>query len=109
MGPTRAVRIPGLKSAPESDFGAFWTSDHDDFDSGSFSLESLESAPVVESAPVLKSGGIDCIARSYFTITALNIVHYSIVKLTLGADSTNGADSKLGTDCAGPVVKDNPF
>ena len=35
---TRAVMIPGLELAPESDFGSFWTSDSG---SGSFSLESL--------------------------------------------------------------------
>ena len=45
--------IPVLESAPESDFGSFWTSDYDDSGSGSFSLESLESAPVVESAPLV--------------------------------------------------------
>ena len=49
----RAVMIPGLESAPESDFGSFWTSDYDDSGSGSFSLESLESATVLESAPLL--------------------------------------------------------
>ena len=49
----RAVMIPGLESAPESDFGSFWTSDYEDSGSGSFSLESLESAPVLESAPLV--------------------------------------------------------
>ena len=43
----RAVMIPGLESAPESDFGSFWTSDYDDSGSGSFSLESLEPAPLL--------------------------------------------------------------
>ena len=43
---TRAVMIPGLESAPESDFGSIWTSDFDNSGSSSFSLESLESAPV---------------------------------------------------------------
>ena len=43
----RAVMTPGLESAPESDFGSFWTSDYVDSGSGSFSLESPESAPLV--------------------------------------------------------------
>ena len=37
IGLSRAVMIPGLESAPESDFGSFWTSDYDDSGSGSFS------------------------------------------------------------------------
>ena len=45
--------IPGLVSSPEPDFDSFWTSDYDDSGSGSFSLESQELAPVVESAPLL--------------------------------------------------------
>ena len=43
----RLVMTPGLESAPESDFGSFWTSDYVDSGSGSFSLESPESAPLV--------------------------------------------------------------
>ena len=39
--------IPVLELTPESDFGSFWTSDCDDSGPGSFSLESLESAPLV--------------------------------------------------------------
>ena len=50
---SRAGMIPGLESAPESDFGSFWTSGYADSDSGSFSLELLESAPVLESAPLV--------------------------------------------------------
>ena len=45
--------IPGLESAQELDFGSFWTSDYDDSGSGSFSSEPLESAPVLESAPLV--------------------------------------------------------
>ena len=43
--------IPGLELAPESDLGSFWTSDYDDSGSGSFSLESLESAPPPKPIP----------------------------------------------------------
>ena len=42
-----------LESTPESHFGSFWTSDYDDSGSGSFLLESLESAPVLESTPLV--------------------------------------------------------
>ena len=42
----RAVMILGLGSAPESDFGSFFTSDYDDSGSGSFSLESAPFARI---------------------------------------------------------------
>ena len=47
----RAAVIPALESLLESDFGSFWTADESDSGSGSFSLESLESAPPLEPIP----------------------------------------------------------
>ena len=63
----RAVMIPGLESAPESDFGSIWTFDYDNSGSGSFSSEPLESAPVLESAPlvVLNIAGAYYIKKNY--------------------------------------------
>ena len=46
---TSPAVIPALESAPESDFGSFQTTNW--CDSGSFSLESLESAPLLEPIP----------------------------------------------------------
>ena len=43
--------IPALESAPGSDFGSFQTTNRYESGSGSFSLESLESAPLLE--PIL--------------------------------------------------------
>ena len=65
--PIRAVMIPGLESAPELNFGSFWTSDYDDSGYGSFSSEPLESAPVLESAPlvVLNIAGAYYIKKNY--------------------------------------------
>ena len=48
---SRAAVIPALESARESDFGSFQTTNRCDSGSGSFSLESLES---LESAPLLE-------------------------------------------------------
>ena len=46
---SRAVMIPGLESASESHFGFFWTSDHDDSDSGSFSIgQFLQNLIIIE-------------------------------------------------------------
>ena len=50
----RAAVIPALKSAPDSDFGSFQTTNRCDSGSGSFSLESLESAPLLEPIPTTK-------------------------------------------------------
>ena len=50
----RAAVIPALESAPESDFGSFQTTNRCDSGSGSFSLESLESAPLLEPIPTTK-------------------------------------------------------
>ena len=49
---TRAVMIPGLESAPESDFGSFFLFDHDDSGSGSFSLESAPFAIIGSSTGI---------------------------------------------------------
>ena len=67
LAKTRAVMIPGLESASDADFGSFWTSDYDDSGSGSFSSEPLESAPVLESAPlvVLNIAGAYYIKKNY--------------------------------------------
>ena len=46
--------IPALESARESDFGFFQTTNRCDSGSGSFSLESLESAPLLEPIPTTK-------------------------------------------------------
>ena len=51
---TRAAVIPASESAPESDFGSFQTTNQCDSGSGSFSLESLESAPLLEPIPTTK-------------------------------------------------------
>ena len=51
---TRAGVIPALESASESDFGSFWTTNLSDSGSGSFTLESLESAPVLEPIQTVK-------------------------------------------------------
>ena len=50
----RAGVIPALESASESDFGSFWTTNLSDSGSGSFTLESLESAPVLEPIQTVK-------------------------------------------------------
>ena len=50
----RAGVIPAMESASESDFGSFWTTNLSDSGSGSFTLESLESAPVLEPIQTVK-------------------------------------------------------
>ena len=47
--------IPGLESAPESDFGSFFTSDHDDSGSGFFSLESTPFPGIGSTASSIES------------------------------------------------------
>ena len=47
----RAAVIPVLESELEPDFGSFWMTNHGDSGSGSFSSESLESAPLPEPIP----------------------------------------------------------
>ena len=51
--PPRAVMIPGLESAPEYDQSIILTLFRGDFGSGSFQMDPLESAPVLESAPLV--------------------------------------------------------
>ena len=50
--PVRAVMIPGLESAPEYDRSMILKFVSGDSSSGSFQLDPLESAPVLESAPL---------------------------------------------------------
>jgi len=79
--------IPGLESAPESDFGSFFPFDHVDSGSGSFSLNLLESAPVLESAPLL----VKFIVEAYYKkqnymeflnlILKINIFFYNLMNI----------------------------
>ena len=48
----RAVMIPGLESAPEYDWSMILKFVRSDSGSGSFQVDPLESAPVLESAPL---------------------------------------------------------
>ena len=50
---TRAVMIPGLESAPEYDRSMILKFVRSDSGSGSFQVDPLESAPVLESAPLV--------------------------------------------------------
>ena len=49
----RAVMISGLESAPEYDRSMILTLFRGDSGSGSFQVDPLESAPVLESAPLV--------------------------------------------------------
>ena len=49
----RAVLIPGLESAPEYDRSMILKFVRGDSGSGSFQVDPLESAPVLESAPLV--------------------------------------------------------
>ena len=49
----RAVLIPGLESAPEYDRSMILKFVRSDSGSGSFQVDPLESAPVLESAPLV--------------------------------------------------------
>ena len=49
----RAVMIPGLESAPEYDRSMIFTLFRCDSGSGSFQVDPLELAPVLESAPLV--------------------------------------------------------
>ena len=53
MACIRAVMIPGLESAPEYDRSMIFTFFRGDSGSGSFQVDPLESAPVLESAPLV--------------------------------------------------------
>ena len=52
-GRSRAVMIPGLESAPEYDWSMILKFVRSDSGSGSFQVDPLESAPVLESAPLV--------------------------------------------------------
>ena len=47
--------IPASESASELDFGSFWTTNVSEYLSGSFTLDLLESAPLLELIQTVKN------------------------------------------------------